>query len=133
MSHLISQINKSIQRAQISLVKAAHYSYIAQISDLESAWWSRSPKNFIQLFLVSLQSYSENFMKIRFNAHDSLSRVRPRKVATDLATGNWAFFHALQVTRTHSWRPLSLQNVRRVIQYLPDQNKHVDTERLYEN
>ena len=29
------------------------------------------------------------------------SRVQPRKMATDLAIGQWAFLHALQVTRTH--------------------------------
>ena len=29
------------------------------------------------------------------------SRVRPRKVATDLATGHWAFFHAFHVTHTY--------------------------------
>ena len=33
----------------------------------------------------------------------------------------------------YACHPLSLQNVRCVIQYSPDQNKHVDTEQLYRN
>ena len=38
------------------LCQTAYYPYIAQIPDLESAWWSRSPQKISQLFLVSLQS-----------------------------------------------------------------------------
>ena len=31
----------------------------------EPAWWSRSPRKFNQLFLVSLQSYPQNFIPLR--------------------------------------------------------------------
>ena len=47
--------------------------------------------------LVTKLSWRTQTMQTHLKHH----RVQPRKMATDLAIGQWAFLHALQVTRTH--------------------------------
>ena len=79
-----------------------------------------------------LANETQMFIRLCIALGERASRVQPRKMATDLAIGQWAFLHALQVTRTHDVH-CHCKNVRRVIQYSPDRNKHVDTERLYKN
>ena len=55
-----------MQRAQASLAKAAHDPHNAWIPDLESQRGDLDHSHkFNQLFLVSLQSYSTYFIKIR--------------------------------------------------------------------
>ena len=63
-------------------------------------------KAYIILNKTHINIYFTQFMNTviyidKLKNNDKKHRVRPRKVATDLATGHWAFLHALHVTRTH--------------------------------
>ena len=73
------------------------------------------------------QKYIKDFMCLIM----SFPKGRSRDLELDLY---WPVSIFPCVTRNaYAWRSLSLQNVCGVIQYSPDQNKHMDTERLYRN
>ena len=77
-------VNKSTKRMQTS-AKVAHYPHIARIPNLASQHCDPDhPQNLFKLFLVSLQSYPEHFIK-----------------TTDLCNGrisNWIASMVIRVT-----------------------------------
>ena len=104
----IPKDNKSIKTTQTSLANAAHYPHFTPIPDLEGRHGDLQippPLSFNQMFLVSLQSYRGNFIKLHSNfTHKSLSNGRISDYAVARRSGllqksNLLFLLASQTPR----------------------------------